>query len=49
MLARTADLLLLQDLEDSSRSRNLTDSDVKALHTVADWIKTFTNWRLIEA
>jgi hypothetical protein len=49
MRARTAELLLFQDLEDSSRSRNLTDSDVKALHTVADWIKTLANWRLIEA
>jgi hypothetical protein len=37
----TPDLFLLQDLEDVSRTGQLADSDRKALHTVADWIKTF--------
>jgi hypothetical protein len=41
MPAQTTDLFPLQDLEDSSRTGNLADSDLKALHTVADWIKTF--------
>ena len=41
MPAQTTNLFLLQDLEDSSRTRKLADSDLNALHTVADWIKTF--------
>jgi hypothetical protein len=41
MLAQTTNLFLLQELEDSSRTENLADSDLKALHTVADWIKAF--------
>jgi len=41
MPAMTHDLYLLQDIEDSSRTGQLADSDLKALHTVADWIKTF--------
>jgi hypothetical protein len=41
MPAQTANLFLLQDLEDSSRTGKLADSDLNALHTVADWIKTF--------
>jgi hypothetical protein len=41
MLALSPDLFLLQDLEDSSRTGQLADSDRKALHTVADWITTF--------
>ena len=40
MPAQTTDLFPLQDLEDSSRTGDLADSDLKALHTVADWIKT---------
>jgi hypothetical protein len=38
---RATNLFLLQDLEDSSRTRTLPDSDLKALQAVADWIKTF--------
>src|ERR1700758_619934 len=34
-------LFLLEDLEDVSRTRKLAESDLNALHTVADWIKTF--------
>lgn len=41
MPAQTINLFLLQDLEDSSRKRELADSDLNALHTVADWITTF--------
>ena len=41
MPAHTANLFLLEDLEEASRTRKLTDSDLNALHTVADWIKTF--------
>ena len=41
MPAQTNNLYLLQDLEDSSRTRNLAERDLSALHTVADWIYTF--------
>jgi hypothetical protein len=41
MRAQATNLFLLQDLEDSSRTRTLPDSDLKALQAVADWIKTF--------
>jgi len=41
MSAQTANLFLVQDLEDPSRTRKLADSDLTALHTVAGWIKTF--------
>jgi hypothetical protein len=34
-------LMLLEELEDSSRTSKLADSDLSALRTVADWIKTF--------
>src|ERR1700747_3541938 len=39
--AQTANLFLLEDLEDVSRTRKLAESDLNALHTIADWIKTF--------
>ena len=41
MPAHTANLFLLQDLEDSGRTRQLADSGLSALRTVADWLKTF--------
>ena len=41
MPAQTTNLFLLQDLEDSSKTKKLADSDLSALQTVADWIKTF--------
>ena len=41
MPAQTTNLFLLQDLENSSRTGKLADSDLNALHIVADWIKTF--------
>jgi hypothetical protein len=41
MPATTTNLFLLQDLEHVSRTGQLAESELKALHTVADWIKTF--------
>jgi hypothetical protein len=41
MVAQTTNLFLLEDLEDSSKSRDLADSDLSALRAIADWIKTF--------
>jgi hypothetical protein len=41
MPVQTTDFFLIEDLEDSSRTRTLADSDLNALHAVADWIKTF--------
>jgi hypothetical protein len=37
----TADLVLLEDLEDVGRTSELAQSDLDALHAVADWISTF--------
>src|SRR5262245_17276190 len=37
----TSNLYLLEDVEDVSRTMKLADSDLNALHAVADWIKTF--------
>ena len=36
-----ANLFLLEDLEDASRTRELAESELGALQAVADWIKTF--------
>jgi uncharacterized protein DUF6875 len=41
MPAQTTNLFLLDDLEDSSKTRNLADSDLRALRAIADWIETF--------
>ncbi len=41
MAAQTTNLFLLEDLEDSSRTRDLADSDLGALRATADWIKTY--------
>jgi hypothetical protein len=41
MPATTTNLFLLQDLEDSSRTGQLAQSDLQTLQTVADWITTF--------
>jgi hypothetical protein len=41
MPTRTTDLFLLEDLEDVGRTSELAESDLDALHAVADWIKTF--------
>jgi hypothetical protein len=39
--AQTANLFLLGDLDDVSRTGELAESDLQALQAVADWIKTF--------
>lgn len=41
MPAETANLFLLEDLEDVTRTRKLTENDLNALHAAADWINTF--------
>jgi hypothetical protein len=41
MAAQTANLYLLEDLDDASKTRQLAHSDLAALRTVADWIKSF--------
>jgi hypothetical protein len=41
MPARTTNLFLPEDLKDGSRTGELAESDLEALHAVADWIKTF--------
>jgi hypothetical protein len=41
MPAQTTKLLLLEDLEDVGKTRELAERDLDALHAVADWIKTF--------
>jgi hypothetical protein len=40
-MAAQTNLFLLEDLEDSSKTRDLADSDLSALRAIADWIKTF--------
>lgn len=39
--AQTRNLFLLEDLEDASRTSGLAGSDLDALRSVADWIKTY--------
>ena len=39
--AQTTNLFLLEDLEDVSRTSELPQSDLEALQTVGDWIKSF--------
>jgi hypothetical protein len=41
MPPQTADLFLLDDLKDVGRTSELAESDLDALHAVADWIKTY--------
>src|SRR3712207_5696256 len=41
MAAQTANLYLLEDLDDASKTRQLANSDLAALRTVADWIKSY--------
>jgi hypothetical protein len=41
MPARTTNLYLLADLVDAGRTSELAESDLDALHAVADWIKTY--------
>jgi hypothetical protein len=37
----TTQLLLLEELDDSSKTRALSERELGALHAVADWIKSF--------
>jgi hypothetical protein len=41
MPAQTSNLFLLEDLEDTRRTREIAESDRDALRAVADWTKTF--------
>jgi hypothetical protein len=41
MPPQTADLFLLEDLEDGGRTSELAERDLDALHAIADWIGTF--------
>lgn len=41
MEAQTSNLFRLEDLEDGTKTRELAQSDLNALHAVADWINTF--------
>ena len=41
MPTQTTNLFLLEDLDDVRRTSELAESDLGALHAVADWIKTF--------
>lgn len=41
MPAQTTNLFLLEDLEDSSKTSKLADSDLNSLRIVTDWINAF--------
>jgi Domain of unknown function (DUF6875) len=41
MAAQTANLYLLEDLDDANKTKPLAKSDLDALRKVADWIKSF--------
>ena len=41
MPAQITNLFLLENLEDASRTRELAESDRRALRAAADWIKIF--------
>jgi hypothetical protein len=41
MPTQTTNLFLLEDLEDAGRTSELAESDLDALHAVADWIKSY--------
>jgi hypothetical protein len=41
MPVQNSNLFLIQDLENSSRTKELAESDLSALRSVADWITTF--------
>ena len=41
MPTQTTDLFLLEDLEDVGKTSELAESDLDALHAVADWIKSY--------
>jgi hypothetical protein len=41
MPVQTTNLFLLEDLDDAGKTRHLADTQLSALHAVADWVKTF--------
>jgi len=41
MPTRTSNLFLIEDLEDVGKTSGLADSDLDALHAVADWIESY--------
>jgi hypothetical protein len=41
MPTQTTNLFLLEELEDVGKTSELAESELEALHAVADWIKTF--------
>ena len=41
MPTQTTNLFLLEDLEDAGKTSELAESDLDALHAVADWIKSY--------
>ena len=41
MTTQTTDLFLLEDLDDFGKTSGLADSDLDALHAVADWIESY--------
>ena len=41
MRAQTSNLFLVEDLENSGRTAELAESDLRALRAVAEWIRTF--------
>ena len=41
MPTQTTDLFLLEELEDLGKTSGLADSDLDALHAVADWIESY--------
>jgi hypothetical protein len=41
MPTQTANLFLLEDLEDAGRTNEVAEGELEALQAVADWIKTF--------
>jgi hypothetical protein len=41
MPAQTTNLFLIEELEEVSRTGELAEADLRALHAVADWITTF--------
>src|SRR4029077_11129792 len=41
MATQTNNLYLLEDLDDASKTKQLAKSDLAALRTVSDWIKSF--------
>ena len=41
MPTQTTNLFLLEDLEDAGRTSELAESDLDALHAVADWIESY--------